>query len=369
MEPDPSHALDRIRRARLRAQRLAPRSRSGAAAVVRAVCGIQAQDARAAALSVRARAEGLTAPEVEAARVRERAFVRTWAWRGTLHLVAAEDLAWVLPLVAPGAVRSVRARWRQLGLDDDVYAHAREAILRALTGAGPLTRAEIAERLAAAGIDPSGQRLPHLVGRAALEGLLCHGPERDGEPAYVALRDWIGPLTDARPRGAALAELARRYLAAYGPAEPRDLAAWSGLPAADVRGAWAAVEGELAEVEVAGRVAWTLARDAALPRGEPRAPSVRLLPSFDTYLLGYRTRELSVAAEHAARVWPGGGWIRAVLLVDGRAAGTWRRTGAALAVTPFATLPQAVLPGLEAEVADVGRFLGTPLELTVEPAG
>ena len=343
------------RRLRLRAQRLEPRWDGGGASLARAVCGLQAQDPRAALLSVRVRTAGLTAAGVEA----EPGLVRTWAWRGTLHLLAAEDLAWVHALVAPAALRGAGARWRGLGLDAAIYERARAAIGAALAEEGPLSRAQLRRRLAAAGVDASGQRLPHLVRRAALEGLLAARLD----DTYAALAPPSPP-----PRELALAQLARRYLAAYGPAEPRDLAAWSGLPAADVRGAWRQVEAELIEVTIGGRRAWRLGPG---PPAEPAAapPVVRLLPGFDTSLLGHHIRALAVAAEHARRVRPGGGWLHPVLLVDGRAAGTWslrrRRDGVAIAVTPFAALPDAAGPGLEAEAQDVGRFLGCGARLAV----
>src|SRR5436190_15593541 len=152
--------------ARMAANRLAPRCRGGVADLVRAVCGIQAQDAAAARLSVRARSSGLVARDVDA----PEDVVRVWAWRGTLHLLARSDVPWVLSLVAPAAMRGVAARWRALGLDDAVYARARDAIVDRL-GGGPATRAELREALRGAGVDASGQRLPHLLRRAALEGL------------------------------------------------------------------------------------------------------------------------------------------------------------------------------------------------------
>src|SRR3954462_12506942 len=134
------------------ANRLVPRCGGGGAGVVRAVCGVQAQDAGAARLSVRVRSEGLVAGDVDAAED----VVRVWAWRGTLHLMAREDVPWVLSLVAPGANRGVAARWRTLGLDDGAYGRARDAIGVRLAD-GPATRAELRAALEAAGVDASGQ--------------------------------------------------------------------------------------------------------------------------------------------------------------------------------------------------------------------
>jgi Winged helix DNA-binding domain len=333
---------DDARRLRMRGQRLEPRASGGACDVVRAVCGIQAQDPAAARLSVRVRSTGLTQADVDA----EPGLVRTWAWRGTLHLLAAEDVPWILSLVAGPRIRGAGARWRQLGLDEPLYARARD-VLAAAVAEAPRTRAELRAALAAEGIDATGQRLPHLVARAAVEGVLVAGLD----DTYRAPGNAPPP-----PRDEALAELARRYLDAYGPAEPRDLAAWSGLPAADVRAAWATLEGRLEEVAVRGRAAWMLAGTAAPP--PPPEPVVRLLPAFDTALLGHRDRDLIVDHEHARRVWPGGGWLHPVLVVDGRAAGTWRATRGAVTVEPFAPLPPRAQEALEAEIEDVARFSG-----------
>jgi hypothetical protein len=299
------------------ANRLVPRCRGGVADVVRAVCGIQAQDAAAARLSVRVRSEGLVAADVDAAED----VVRVWAWRGTLHLLALEDVPWVLALVAPGAQRRVAARWRQLGLDDDVYARARDVIVARL----PATRAELREALEAAGVDASGQRLPHLIRRVALEGRLHHPLDGTFAPLSVP---------DPPPRDEALQELGRRYAAAYGPASAEDLAAWSGVPLRDSRTAWVPDTSTAAAKEAA---------------------SVRLLPAFDTYLLGYRDRGHAVPEEFARRVWPGGGWIHPVVLVDGVAAGTWRLERGEVAVDAWAPIPAGAL---DAEVEDVRRFLG-----------
>jgi Winged helix DNA-binding domain len=329
--------VDPVRGARLAAQRLEPRCADGAAAVARAVCGLQAQDARAAALSVRARSVGLTEADVAG----DAGLVRTWAWRGTLHALAAEDVGWVLPLVAPGALRGSAARWRQLGLDEPTYESARGAIVDALAS-GPRTRSELREALAAAGVDAHGQRLPHLVRRVAFEGLLQH-PLDD---TFAALE------TTLVPREEALAKLAGRYLAAFGPADPRDLAKWSGLPAADVRRAWeAAGDASGARAGEAAERGRTAGGASATGAG---GPVVRLLPAFDTYLLGYADRSETVPPEHLARVWPGGGWLHPVVLVDGLAAGTWRIERGDVAVEPFGDVPR----GLDEEIGDVRRFLG-----------
>ncbi|MGH2368142.1 MAG: winged helix DNA-binding domain-containing protein, partial [Chloroflexota bacterium] len=303
--------------------------------------------------------------DVERARLEERSVVRTWAMRGTLHLVATEDLGWLLPVLGPVFIAANRRRRAELGLDEATSARGVRMLQQVLAEDGPLTRAEIVERLGARGIRLEGQAAPHLLGYAALQSVICLGPDRGSKPTYVLLSDWAD-RGDAKPRQAALGSLARRYVGAYGPAGPDDLVAWSGLPAGEARAAWKSIADELLEVEASGRPAWMLKTRTAwlddLSWPAARTPLVRLLPSFDTYLLGYRGRDLIVAPPYAKRIHPGGGILHPTLLVDGRAAGTWRsarrRGSLEVVVEPFDALPPDVHAGLDAEVADMGRFLG-----------
>jgi hypothetical protein len=174
--------------------------------------------------------------------------------------------------------------------------------------------------------------------------------------------DWLGKLKPL-PRQAALEKIARRYLAAYAPVRPEDLASWSGLKIGEARKAWKLIDGELVEVEVAGQPAWML--KTMLPWLDELTcdpPLVRLLPRYDTYLLGYADRELVVDPAYAKRIHPGGGVVNPVLLVDGRALGTWKtqrqKNRLEVTVWPFADLPGDLQPLIEAEVADIGRFIG-----------
>ena len=387
-DPPADLTADAVRRLRQRGQWLdgPSGSRGGGAgrvvAVARALCGVQAQYEAATALAVRARSSGLVAGDVEAARVEQRSVVWTWCQRGTLHLLAADDLPWLLSLLGPIFSRISRRKER-LGLDAATLARGEAALLEVLGGRGPLPRAAIAAGLRSRGLPLEGQAVPHLLAYAAHRGVLCYGPGEAAKPTYVLLRDWLPGWGDGPrglPRERALAELARRYLAAYGPATPQDLAAWSGLPPGEARAAWGAIERELLAVRAAGTEAWLLRaqRPAAEPAAarRPAAPAVRLVAGYDPYLLGYRRRDLAVPAAQARRVHPGGGLLHPTLLVDGLAAGTWHSRargapGAGLEVTvqPFEALAPAVRRGLAAEADDVGRFLGAPATLQLAALG
>lgn len=352
---------------RLRAQRLSAARPEQVGAIVAEVAALQAQSTPAARLAVRARAGGehLTAADVDAA-CAERRVVRTWLLRGTLHLVAAADLRWMLSLVGPVFAAAQRRRRLELGLDDAVCERGLTLIGEALAGSAPLTRAELVERLAAAGLalDPAGQAPANLLSYAALRGLICRGPERGAEPTYVLLDEWL-PGGRTPDRDEALAELARRYLAAYGPATVRDFMWWSGLPAAPARRAFALIAAELTEVEAFGVAAAALSA-TDLETGPARG--VRLLGGFDSYLLGFRSRDPVLDPGHARRVLAGG-VIRSAVLVDGRVAGTWRlerRAGLSrVVVEPFTGIAPGRRAELAAEAAGLGRFLGVETTLVL----
>lgn len=361
---------------RLRSQRLTDRAGLpplDPLEVTRAVGAHQAQDAYAAVQSVWARSAGLTVEAVEHARSVERTLVRTWCLRGTLHLVAADDLGWLLVLCGPVFIAATRRRRAELGLDDETFTRGSGLLREVLTGQGPLPREVLAARLSGRGLYLQGQAIAHLLGRAALEGLICLGPDRGAKATYVLLDEWLPPLP-VIPRKEALAHLARRYLEAYGPAGPQDLAAWSGLPREDVRAAWETVAAELVEFKIAGRPIWLLPSQMAwLNQDPPDQPDVRLLPAFDTFLLGYQSRAFVIPASRYRQINAGGGIIHPVLLAAGQAGGVWRldrrKNNFEVRVRPFERLAPELLLGLEAEAADLGRFLGRRIVLNIDEAG
>jgi uncharacterized protein YcaQ len=363
---------DQIRLLRLRAQRLTSKPRNtvpDVARLVKELCGIQAQDAHAAPLALRVRSAGLVAADVERARVQERTIIRTWGQRGTLHLLATEDLGWLLPLFGPVFIAASRRRRAELGLDEDTCARGIRVIRDVLASKGPLTRTELVEQLTVHGMRVEGQARPHLLSRAALEGVICLGPDRGTEPTYVLLSDWVD-LEHTLSQEVASAELACRYLEAYGPATPEDMGTWSGMPISTIRAAWRHIADQLMEVEIGGSAAWMLKTRAAW-LDEPPTPDqvVCLLPGFDIYLLGYQNRDLAVPRQHAKRLNAGGGILHPRLLVDGRAVGTWKsqrkKNHLDVIVEPFDQLAPEVYPGLEAEVTDLARFLEVQASLHV----
>ena len=381
-----SISAGQLRALRLRAQLLTgPRAGSVAGAVAH-LGGLQAQAAPPARLAVRARTAGLTAAGVDQA-CAAGDVTRTWAMRGTLHMVATRDVRWMAGLLGPVFARKGQRRREQLGLDEALCERALTALATILTGSPPLTRAELISPLAAEGIriDPRTQQPPHLLGYAANRGLICRGPDGAGdEPRYVLLDEWAAGAP-ALGKDDALAELARRYLRGYGPASRNDFAAWSGLPATDGTRALDLIADDLTPVSADGTRLFALRGDSLVTAGDPGDlstpgdPAPLLLGHFDPYLLGYRERGLVLDAGYARRIQAGGGFVQPVVVIGGRVAGTWRLTRPAgkarpgaparLSIEPFTALPAASADGLAAEAADIGRFLGADVTLeTSSPA-
>lgn len=359
---------DALRAWRMRSQGLRDPRPASVAEAVRRAGAIQAQDTPSSRLGVRARAPGLTQADVVRACNDERSVVRSWLMRGTIHMVPIEDARWMTALLGPWLAAKHATRRRQLGLDDGLAARAFAAMRAVLAGRGPLTRDDLMDAVIARGVpvDTRDGMPAHIVYLGAFRGLVCRGPDPPSGGSTVALADdWLPP-GPARETDAALAELALRFVSAYAPVGPRDLAYWSGLPAPMARRAMDLVADRLDEVRTPGG-AWLV--PAGSRRPAPAATHrVRLLPAFDGALLGHRDRT-PLMGERPFTDVTAGSWILPSVLVDGRIAGVWRpeRAGGRLTVrvTPLDPLDDALLPGLRAEADDVGRFLGMPAALEV----
>lgn len=315
--------------------------------VARRLLAVQGQDPRGVRLAIRARTGGTAAADVDRALSEERSLLITWLNRGTLHLVGSEDYPWLHALTTPPLLTSNARRLRQEGVDSAMAERGVETIERSLARDGPLTRAGLRERLDAAGVPTAGQALVHLLFLVSLRGIAIRGPIVRKEQAYVLVRDWLGEQEPV-DRESALAELARRYLVGHGPADDRDLARWAGLPLRDARAGLTAIASELVE-RTDGLVDL-----AARPAAEPLPPP-RLLGAFDPLLLGWTSRE-EVLGPHKMLVTVNG-IFRPFALVDGRAVATWRLAAGEVTIEPLERLTKKAMSALEADAAEVRRFL------------
>ena len=318
-------------------------------AVVERLLAVQGQDPRGARLALRVRTGGLTAADVDRALSEERSLLITWLNRGTLHLVRSEDYPWLQALTTPQLLTSARRRLAHEDVPAEVGERGVAVIERALADEGPLTRLQLRERLESAGLPTHGQTLIHLLFLSGVRGVTVRGPMVGKHHAYVLARDWLGP---ARPvdRGAALAELARRYLVGHAPADDRDLARWAGLPLRDARAGLEAIASELVEREDG------LLHLAARPP-EAGVPGPRLLGAFDPVLLGWRSRE-AILGPHTQLVTTNG-IFRPFAMVGGRAAGTWKLNRGKVTIEPLGRIGKQANAALAADASDVERFMSS----------
>ena len=301
----------------------------------------QGQDLPGVLESIALRTVSGSVDEVRAA-FDEGRLVRSWPMRGTLHVVAAEDLAWMLPLGTPRPLAAAAQRRGGLGLTDATIERAGEVAAEVLRGGGRRTRAELIACWAEAGLDLASSRGYHTLAVLCQRGLLVQGPfadprdtEQTGEhadrgarpsakeQAFVLLDEWV-PEPRRLGREEALAEWARRFFRSHGPADRKDLARWTGIPAADVTTAIDGARDDLVETD--GRLHDPATPDRLAAADDPGAEL--LLPGFDEFVLGYADRSQVLDPEHADRICPGNnGIFRPTIVRDGQVVGTWAWKG------------------------------------------
>ncbi|MBI5877278.1 MAG: AlkZ family DNA glycosylase [Chloroflexi bacterium] len=351
-----------IARARLRSQRISGARFNRPDEVVAWMGVVQAQDYLGALWAIGLRMQRSSEAAVERA-LAERSIIRTWPARGTLHFVAASDVRWILNLLAPRTIASQAGRFRQLGLDDATVARSRGVVTRALCDGQQLTRDAMYQALEAAGVSVAGQRGIHLLGRLALEGLICFGA-RDGKQQTFTLLDTWMPPANPKSHAEALAELARRYFTSHGPATVPDFAWWSGLTVSDAREGLELAGSHLARELIGGQSFW-YSPDAIAGAKAPTA--VSLLPAFDEYLVSYKDRSAVLDPLDVKRVNAGGGILNPAIVVDGQVVGTWKRTlrrgAVAVAPTGFPKHAQVAESALREAVERYGAFLGLTAEV------
>jgi Winged helix DNA-binding domain len=336
---------------RLVAQRLAGPASATPGDAVRGMLALQGQDWPGVRLSVALRTAGGTRDAVLAA-VQDGELVRTWPFRGTLHLVAAEDVRWLLDLTAPRGLVTIGPRLRALGLDEATLERARGLVTGALAGGGRLRRDALLALLREGGLDTADQRGAHVVIHLCLTGVLCLGPVDGAHQQFVLMDEWVAPGR-SREREEALGELALRYFASHGPASAEDLARWTGLLKGDVRTAVALARPQLEPIAVDGvEQLMDPGTPERLAASRAQAAGVHLLPGFDELLLGYRDRSATLDEALAAQVVPGSnGMFMATVVRGGRVVGLWRRgKGAAVDVMPLTTFSPTLVAAIERRV-------------------
>ncbi len=326
---------------------------------------MQAQDYLGSLWAIGLRTRGATESVVESAEAR-RAIVRTWPMRGTLHFVAADDVRWMTRLLAPRIVARHSARWkRDFGVTAKLLGRADEIVTGALEGGRRLSRERLYEILESKRVRTDQSRGLHLLLVLALKGRLCLAGRDGRQHTFALLDEWV-PKSRELEGDDALAELALRYFTSHGPATVKDFTWWAGITAKQASVALDGARAGLAFVDVEGiRYAW---RDTGTrtPSRKAAAPRVRLLPAYDEYTVAYQDRSLLV--DRGSRVSKMG-LLSPAVLVDGRVAGTWKRTLVRQSVIVTTSLSRKLGTAESVSLRETLAAYGDYLELEVRAAG
>ena len=353
--------LTDLARLRLSSQQISSTQFSTSRQLAGWMCAMQAQDYAMLQWALGARLPGSTVADVEAA-VASAEIIRTHLLRPTWHLVAAEDLRWLLGLTAPRLRASLKPRHAGLGLSDAVHAESQQIMLGLLSGGRQLTGEELGAEFEKANIPTGENRLSHLLMRAELDALLCSGATRKGKRTYALLDERVPPAP-ALSRDEALGRLAFKYFSSHGPATLADFAWWSGQTTGEARRALELVSADFVSVTVASQEYWYSA--AALA---PVEESACLLPAFDEFIISYTDRAAALALENFSKAVSNNGVFRPVIVVDGQVTGIWRRTThkdhLLLETQFFSALPDRLtLERLEQCALQFGQFFGKRIEI------
>jgi hypothetical protein len=344
------------------------------------IAGAQAQVLLAGQMSLWPRVKGARLRDVDSALWKSHSLVRAWGMRGTMFLLPSDELSVFVRGSARRAAYNLNWAIRHSGSKEDVDKLLDRV---ALILEEPRTRTDLAQMLTeshgyktkskAAGGWGDKRKVPHVrVGAISLSmgfllhiirarDVICSGPNQGTEASYVRADKWIKNWKDV-PQENAERELLVRYLKAHGPATINDFAIWEGLYMKDAKDIWSKEAENIVDVDIEGSKAGIL--DSDLPELESakiHEPVVRLVPYFDSFLLGHKSHLNIVDEKNRKKIYRNQGWVSPVLLVDGRAQGVWshvqKKSDLEVKITSFSKLSDQVIERAKDEASDLGRFL------------
>ena len=332
--------------------------------VVQWLGAVQSQDYAAAKWALGLRLRGATDDVIEQA-FASGAILRTHVMRPTWHFVSPADVRWMLMLTAPRVHAASSYYYRASELDDAQFMKSNAVLVEALQGGKQLTRTELASALQRAGIACDNLlRLGYIIIHAELDGIICSGARRGKQFTYALLDERV-PQSRTLDRDEALAEFARRYFTAHGPATLQDFAWWSGLTVTDARAALEMASSQLVREVIDGQTYWS--SGSAMP-GNEISQTMHLLPNFDEYIVGYTDRSAIFDASHMEKPDSRGNVLfNHTIVLRGRVVGTWKRTVKidSIIITPtlFTPLNDAEMRALIAAANSYGAYLSLPVEI------
>jgi hypothetical protein len=248
--------------------------------------------------------------------------IRTHLLRPTWHFASADDIRWILELTAPNIRAGMKFRDRELGLTDPVIHKSNALLEKSLGNGNHLTREELISRLKHAGIEVNNNRASHILVRAEIEGIICSGKSVGTRPTYALLDERV-PKGRKLYTDEALSELARRYFTSHGPATLLDFTWWSGLPVISSKVALESIKADFKFEIIDNQTYWF--SDSSV-EFKPAQDEIFFLPAYDEFIISYLDRRASLDPEVNKEAVSSNGIFYPVIIINGKVAGTWKRT-------------------------------------------
>lgn len=292
--------------------------------VVAHMGAIQAQDYRMMRWAVALRTKHPTAKKFEKA-YNKGEIIRLHLLRGTWQLIAAKDYGWMHALCAPMAEKAIRGwmKTNKVEISKVELQKVRKLFEKTCEKEGSATKEELARSVREGGMVMDNQRLSYHIRLGELNGTLCSGKltERFATYALAATRVKQG---DIPTHEVMLRRLAEKYFKSHSPATIEDFQWWSGLNGADCRRAMEELGEELDEIKNQ-QYSFYLHKKCRL--NGYRRGSTLLLPPFDEWLIGYKSRELVIKPENMGKAYTKNGIFFPVIAYNGHIVGKWKPWG------------------------------------------
>lgn len=247
--------------------------------------------------------------------------IRMHLLRGTWQLVCAQDYWWMLELCGPKA-RQVINGWmssNKISIPNNELCRIREILVSTTHANKSVTKEDFEEALAQQGIVMDDHRLSYHIRFAELDGVLCSGDLQPMKATY-ALSSCKIPKTGTIDRDEALMLLTRKYFQSHQPATLQDYVWWSGLGVNDCRRGISLLGDSIHAEKYKGQEFYLL--DDCRTRGF-RKGNYLLVPSYDEYLIGYKSRNIVLDPQHSHHAHNNSGIFQPVIAHDGIICGNW----------------------------------------------
>ncbi|WP_243396466.1 winged helix DNA-binding domain-containing protein [Leptospira hartskeerlii] len=339
---------------------------SSAEQVVESLAAIQGQDYAASKWAIGLRVPGLKEEDVESAFL-DKKIIRSWPLRGTLHVVSAKDVYWLLDLLGPPTISKYAAHYKKIELDPKVLKKCYSILSKNLLNQNFLTRKEISSILERSGIVTNTTRLSHILQRAGLEGLICFGPRKNKDFTYTLIEEWIPKIKRVKkPKEESLYDITKKYFDTRSPATLADFVWWSGL---NVRDAKAGIESLGSKLNSFRKDDQAYYIPQKMDLIDKDSDTLFLFPAFDEFLLAYTDRRDCMDPPPKRLLTPADNLFRPTLVINGWVTGIWQRElkkeDVLLKVSPYGPLNANFKKKLKRVAEEYAAFLRKNLILEI----